>query len=80
MRLGKGHWLYVIRELAMQESFIDAFDLGAGAAQVPAHSAAIKTGALSFIAGIDTAQFQVRCTPLGRDRIALNDILEIDLR
>ena len=48
--------LLEIRELTMQETFLFPLTIGAGTAQVPAHIAAIKIAALTFIVVYSTAK------------------------
>ena len=58
-RLGKGIRLLDVRELTTQETFLFPLAFGAGAAQVPAHIAAIKIEALNFIVVGRTAETQM---------------------
>ena len=60
-RLGKGVCLLDVRELTTQETFLFPLAFGAGAAQVPAHIAAIKIEASNFIVVGRTAETRMRC-------------------
>lgn len=60
MRQGKGVRLLDVRELTTQETFLSPLAFGAGAAQVPAHIAAIKRETLNFIVVGRTAETRMR--------------------